>query len=91
MMRYLGLGVGHMQPADFPREHDCLKKVPFGDEYQYTEWEEGNTTHSLSHLDEDEDEEEDEEWDPDSLDLDSNLEGEGEEELSRNVEYEYEW
>lgn len=24
MMRYLGLGVGHMQPADFPTEIDCI-------------------------------------------------------------------
>ena len=30
MMRYLGLGVGHRQPADFPREDDKLKRVPAG-------------------------------------------------------------
>ncbi len=25
-MRYLGLGVGHLNPSDFPREHDILRE-----------------------------------------------------------------
>ncbi|KAF8965639.1 hypothetical protein BDZ97DRAFT_2057933 [Flammula alnicola] len=33
MMRYVGTGVGHCQPPDFPREDGQLKRVPFGEFY----------------------------------------------------------
>lgn len=33
MMRYLGLGVGHLNAADFPREDRVLRKVPSGMHY----------------------------------------------------------
>jgi hypothetical protein len=31
MMRYLGIGVGHIQPADFPHEVDALQAEPEDD------------------------------------------------------------
>lgn len=40
MMRYLGLGVGHQNPPDFPREGDDLPEIPNGAHYVYTSTEE---------------------------------------------------
>lgn len=37
-MRYLGLGVGHHQPSDFPREDSVLRKIPEGASYIHTDW-----------------------------------------------------
>lgn len=42
MMRYLGLGIGHQQAQDFPRENNLLKPVPSGDTYIYTDWDRGD-------------------------------------------------
>lgn len=36
MMRYLGLGVGHQNPSDFPREDGDLPVIPSGAHYVYT-------------------------------------------------------
>lgn len=36
MMRYLGLGVGHQNPSDFPREDGDLPSIPSGAHYVYT-------------------------------------------------------
>lgn len=53
MMRYLGLGVGHRHPAEFPHEDDELRAVPNGDNYVYTDWDCATEDEGL--LDEDED------------------------------------
>ena len=42
MMRYLGLGVGHRNPADFPREDTNLQFDATGSHYVYTSKEGGD-------------------------------------------------
>lgn len=42
MMWYLGLGIGHQQPSNFPREDRSLHRVPKDNSSVYTDWSTNN-------------------------------------------------